>query len=364
MSQFPLRPIPFGQARTFFIRSGAPLDSILVTGKVLGRDFERPLEAAPAEDAPIKELFAYEMLSSMEIEGGKGMLPDKMIRVSLESGILCRYTAFVGVGESESKARLPEPEIEAEEMPVYNPARDGPERGTSAHQRLTRCHREHCSLEAEEGGAEIIPVVKTYDEERLQRLRRMLEGSHHHHHRIAKGRSSCHRAAHAGSGALGKERTGELWACAAASHRYVEKRDLLTPLRGKVQLELAAASAAEASRALLALDDKEARRRAKAPQVLDCSFPLYVRIVQLQQINGSWKDCAALARLCEIDVKVPEKYESRKDGTLLFATSFALALLRTKCRADKTAWKLVEKKALAWIGGEGEEMVGEAMKLL
>jgi hypothetical protein len=72
-------------------------------------------------------------------------------------------------------------------------------------------------------------------------------------------------------------------------------------------------------------------------------------VVDKQELNGSWTDAKSLG----ISVEIWPELSSQSESGSIFATVFALALLRVKAGARKAAWALVEEKALTWLSSRG-----------
>jgi hypothetical protein len=73
------------------------------------------------------------------------------------------------------------------------------------------------------------------------------------------------------------------------------------------------------------------------------------RIVDLQELDGSWTNPSTLG----ISSAIWRELASQPEGESIFATVFALALLRTKAGERKAAWALLEQKALKWLQSHG-----------
>jgi hypothetical protein len=72
-----------------------------------------------------------------------------------------------------------------------------------------------------------------------------------------------------------------------------------------------------------------------------------MHIVGLQNIDGSWSDVDAVVALSGVSAAAFSTV--RADSEAVFATALAVAVLRRKCADRQSAWRLVERKAVAWL---------------
>jgi hypothetical protein len=75
-----------------------------------------------------------------------------------------------------------------------------------------------------------------------------------------------------------------------------------------------------------------------------------MRVVGLQKIDGSWADAAAVIALSGVSDAVFAAVQA--EAASAFPTALAVAVLRRRCAGRESAWRLVERKALAWLTGE------------
>lgn len=77
---------------------------------------------------------------------------------------------------------------------------------------------------------------------------------------------------------------------------------------------------------------------------------LFRRVVDGQDFGGWWTNVSVLSELVSGNIPdfpgVPEQ---------VAATVVALAILRKMCSADEAAWKLIERKAVGWLQGQGTD---------
>jgi hypothetical protein len=93
-----------------------------------------------------------------------------------------------------------------------------------------------------------------------------------------------------------------------------------------------------------------------------------MRIVELQTLEGAWSDEEAIVNLSGKGVALfgPLKNESGA----AFATVLAVALLRHRCAERQSSWRLLERKALAFLArtlGDPslvERLISKAITLL
>jgi hypothetical protein len=75
-----------------------------------------------------------------------------------------------------------------------------------------------------------------------------------------------------------------------------------------------------------------------------------MKIVALQNLDGSWSDVEAVVLLSG---KSPNEFDTLRSALgAAFATVLAVAILRQKCAARQSAWSLVVQKALTWLENE------------
>jgi hypothetical protein len=106
ISPFPIGNITPNISSTFFVRSSSPFSpsqSVLVTGQYIDESTDTVVETRPAE-LELIPLFAFESLRCLErdIKLGRGNLDElrsRAVTLSVESGVLCSETAFVGFSE-------------------------------------------------------------------------------------------------------------------------------------------------------------------------------------------------------------------------------------------------------------------------
>jgi hypothetical protein len=106
---------------------------------------------------------------------------------------------------------------------------------------------------------------------------------------------------------------------------------------------------------------------ATAPSPTSAEVPL-MRIVELQNISGSWPDADAVILLSG---RTPVAFDSvRAQCGDAFATVLVVALLRHRCAERETSWRVAEQKALAWLrnefgnAGAVEALIAQAIALL
>merc|ERR1712217_85048 len=76
------------------------------------------------------------------------------------------------------------------------------------------------------------------------------------------------------------------------------------------------------------------------------------RIVMLQDFNGSWKPCEALAAAFNSTLAVFELEEGSTPQEV-WATALALAFLRLRLAVREDEWILIARKASSWISKAG-----------
>jgi hypothetical protein len=74
---------------------------------------------------------------------------------------------------------------------------------------------------------------------------------------------------------------------------------------------------------------------------------LLMRIVGLQNLDGSWSDVDALVLLT--GKSLDDFHQLRSEVGAAFATVLGVAVLRHFCSERQSAWSLVEQKALSWL---------------
>jgi hypothetical protein len=106
LAPFPLTNVTPDVASTFFVRTGQPFEgsqSVLITGQYLGESADVAVESQQNQEMGrcLRALFAFESIRSLEreirINGSQaGELRERCVVLSIESGVLCSETAFVG----------------------------------------------------------------------------------------------------------------------------------------------------------------------------------------------------------------------------------------------------------------------------
>jgi hypothetical protein len=82
---------------------------------------------------------------------------------------------------------------------------------------------------------------------------------------------------------------------------------------------------------------------------------LFHQVIDQQDFGGWWTAAEPLLALVGGTLAAflePEVAGSVKAQEII-ATIVALAILRKKCGEQQSIWKLIEKKALIWLKGEG-----------
>ena len=104
-SKFPLGMVSKGIASTILLRSRTAFDSdttALVSGKIGSVDVDIPVEISGSiSSRALEALFAFESISNIiSSKSVTDEMRQKCIELSKSSGVLCKYTSFVGVSEN------------------------------------------------------------------------------------------------------------------------------------------------------------------------------------------------------------------------------------------------------------------------
>jgi hypothetical protein len=118
ITPFPIRPIFPGVASSLFVRGSTPFDGepqLLLTGD-FGNDpaeFVIEGECDPSLERCLMALFAFASLNAFErgAQGNQEVI-DRCVALSIESGVLCSHTAFVGFSEGIHRTQKSDQELD------------------------------------------------------------------------------------------------------------------------------------------------------------------------------------------------------------------------------------------------------------
>jgi hypothetical protein len=104
LAPFPVPALSRGVSSTIFGRSGSAVESFLVSGESCGVGVDFVVATRASDSAAIPALFAFMAIESLERQLRRGdstsAVKANLVRLSLEHGILCSETAFVGFSEA------------------------------------------------------------------------------------------------------------------------------------------------------------------------------------------------------------------------------------------------------------------------
>jgi hypothetical protein len=80
---------------------------------------------------------------------------------------------------------------------------------------------------------------------------------------------------------------------------------------------------------------------------------LFRQVIDQQDIGGWWPAADPLLAIVHATLPPLPEVAARAKANEIVATIVALAILRKRCGSDQGVWKLIEKKAVAWLRGEG-----------
>jgi hypothetical protein len=101
--------------------------------------------------------------------------------------------------------------------------------------------------------------------------------------------------------------------------------------------------------------------RPEAPPAKPAEFD-FRAVLALQQFDGSWADASALSKAGNVTAKAWAGVLEQANGASIFATSLAIAILRTKASERQASWALIERKALEWLSAHGVSEVEELIE--
>jgi hypothetical protein len=112
-------------------------------------------------------------------------------------------------------------------------------------------------------------------------------------------------------------------------------------------------------------NDSDDEWDAKAANPADASrSSLFAQVIEQQDTGGWWTAPDRLLAL--VSGRVPEipELKGHAKAVEVTATVIAISILRKKCGEHKATWRLIERKGLQWLRGQGieaERLIGEMM---
>ncbi|KAH0787554.1 von Willebrand factor type A domain containing protein [Histomonas meleagridis] len=103
ITPFPIPIVPQGGSETIYIDTASVDDGILITGNNDDEDLDYAIPTSDTwETNSVYALFAYQMIRQMELSGRCDK--SKLQQLSLDSGVICTLTAYVGVSQYQEEA--------------------------------------------------------------------------------------------------------------------------------------------------------------------------------------------------------------------------------------------------------------------
>jgi hypothetical protein len=354
VSPYPVPSLTPGVALTFFVRGSGPVEGVVINGEQL----RRTGEAGPLGHA-LLPLFAYETLAQFESEEKKGKKGAEeqqeavLVQLSVESGVLCSRTAFVGASERVYAPPAPAPTrstatYDAYAFTAYAAPRPSYGRGAAASQSRGR---QQVLYEAE------YEQVSASDDDD--------DGCCYAEGSCDSERSCCDDASAC-------DDDGCCCCCCAAEDRSScgsdDERSCASCSRDDDQRSCASSDEeglppAVPEPALVSGTPAPAAKAGSEEAFNESQFDLS-RVTDLQEVDGSWREGGAVARAAGVRAELWADLARVEGGAVIFATILALALLRAKAGARKAAWFLLERKALGWLkarGVEAEPLISRAL---
>jgi hypothetical protein len=310
---FPIPPISSAVAQTVFGGCQNPLGQvgILISGDLLGERIDEVVESheAAVGEEVLKALFAYETIRNREARlRNDPKLRMKIIQLSIESGVLCRETAFVGCSNEVFRIERP---YQREAYHCYAPTASAPSLG------LVPSMAAPPSLFMDSS-----PPVG-----------------------MAGSPMACMSAPPSSSQAADSSIVGSIF---GSIFRFFKRDDnpksTAPPPRRPPPPTGAAMS----------------REKVDAPVK---SSDQMLALIGLQKVEGSWSDIQAIQNSCGIRVKCPPELNGKPD---VFATALAIAILRKRFSDRESQWKMIERKGLRWLNTQGidsERIITELVSL-
>jgi hypothetical protein len=317
VSPFPILPVAQAVSSTIFVKSSASVDSVLVSADCCGERQDIAIEVRPSQidGALFYGLYTYEALKCLERDmnrpgSTRSELAAKCVNLSMSSGVLCNETAFVGVSEK-----------------VYRPQAQPPTPTLGGYSQFC------CDVSPRQ---------------------RVLYG-------IGQSPSPCD------GGAMYFEPAPRARPCACAAPVYSREPEgsgmfsWLTRLFRRSSDD--SPRAPPPQRAATPGEERAPPTPAAAPG------DDLMRIIGMQQLDGSWADVARLLEVAGTQILLFSELAGldKKQRERAFATILAVALLRKRCSWRQSSWAMIERKALEWLGRIGVDvdlLIGRAVALL
>jgi hypothetical protein len=322
LSPYPVGNITPNVSFPFYIRGttdiveGCP---ILVTGALVGEQLDTLIEAETCAGSErisscLRPLFAFETIRSLEraIRGGQGnvdQLKERCVSESLQSGVLCSETAFVGF--TNTKYRSP---VRAERQFFGGNCRS-----------LRPCCVSSCCA----APMASMPCAMPFAPPPM-----------------------------------------DFWDVGASPPMDCCDFDASPELDGcdfdaspHVVGSASAASAAAPGGFLSSYHSYKSRRTESGKSA---SFDLR-SVTSLQSINGSWTSVDALFELISRRIPLFSSLAGHAEADAVFATIIGVAILRTKFQDRAPAWRMIEAKAVKWLTGRCDDfraLIDEAVRQL
>jgi hypothetical protein len=303
IAPWPIGVVFPGVATTFFVRDSTPFADappLLLSGDLGGSPSEFVIESVADENvkACALALFAFTSLQRLEAAGLRNQEAiDRCIALSIESGVLCSHSAFVGFSEQIYKTNNADVDSDYDECcsASYSDDSSGPPccgMPSSQYQDMLCASSDSCSSDDDRG-------IK----------------------RKAKARRS------------------------SSDEDRGRKRSKARP-------------AYQTCPAPAMAPARSARAPPPASPAAPAQGDLFRRVIDQQEIDGWWPAAGPLLAL--VQGKLPAFAEAEvgadpKKKNEVIATIVAIAILRKKCGQQQALWKLIERKALDWLQTQGIE---------
>ena len=329
--------------------------------------------AGDVDSYPIHRLAGKQLLQEVAKKTDK----EELVRVSLETGVMCKETAFVAIAEDGEEAVTGALEKQAISVPTRSRLPRGctltksSSRVKSSYSQLAQAQ---CPLEGR--GSRCSRVKSSYGQP--AQFQRPLEalGSSSPQAKSSRHRSSGVSRAPTAAGAwVGRCPSKSM---AAASDMDVQSATGVASCEGALGGVNGSFDSAgdfekeekadnnESACAATSLPTKKDERQSALPSGVG-----HLAVISLQQFSGVWHLNEALAKICgrplaDLQSSQPASLSSLSDKESMWATLLAVVLLKHRHGDAEEEWELVVEKAMSWLKGclaSTSESVDELLKI-
>ena len=301
---------------------------------------------------PVHRLAGKQLLQEVAKENNK----PKLVRVSLETGVVCKDTAFVAVAEDGEEAVTGALERQTISVPTRHRQKMRHIRGGASHQAFQSQFISSANVSvARDRGARLAELEAKADLLQTEAKRFKKCSSSLNKGGFASGVGSALSAAGSWVSSLFSSKS-------AAVQTALMDESAPPPPRPHRQ----ASNSASIAESLESSEDEfqpeaiagpcmesfsnQEQKQHKSP----ASGSGHLSIIALQQFSGAWDLNEALAKICgrsltDLRSSLPASLSSSSDKESIWATLLAVALLKHRHGDAEDEWELVVEKAILWV---------------